>query len=337
MSRANYINTISLPLGIGGSLIPLVGIAAIPFIVNPDGTDGAQAIAYTTRSGATEETDFLTDDNGTINYWLETGNDYDIQISDPRTPPRLASYEMGFSAAEPSSEQLLSTGDTKFSFQTGDHGLNTDGTYQWLLVTSDSDGTGRSIPQAIYTALWDELGQPAIDGSGNFKLPNISGRQLVAAGAASGLTARTLAEIYGNEEAAIGAENLPPHQHGVSGTISGTTSDSATGVAVESLLYLISSNVIFVSANPNLYANIKSGGVSADPTSGDGQSIVPIDAGKTNTFGANFGGHGHNITDPHHNHTFSEEFSVTSDDGPGASTAFSTLDPSFGMNLFVKT
>lgn len=355
MSRVNFVETITLPQGPGGSLIPVSGIAAIPYTVNPDQTQGSQAVAYTTRSGSTEEEGFLTDSTGSVSYWIESG-DYNVVFSDPQSPPRITTYTRGFNAAEASSEELLTTGDTKFSFQAADHGLNADGSYQWLLVTSAEGGTSRLVPQATYMGLWNELGTPDVDGDGNFPLPNISGRQLVAAGAASGLTSRALNDMYGGEEITLTSENLPSHTHGVSGTtngestththgVSGSTAPAATDLTVDTLTYLAgSTSTGFITCNPNEGATIVSAGVTSNV---DGV-IVPRDSDSTSSFGMSYAGHGHGVSDPNHSHSISitsgnasndhnHSFSATSDNGTGTDAPVSNLDPSYGMNLFVKT
>jgi microcystin-dependent protein len=359
MSRVNFVDTIVLPLGPGGSMIPVPGIAVVPFTVNPDESEGPQAVAYAARTGATQAATLVTDFGGRVNYWLESG-DYDMQYSDTQNPPRIENYMLGFSAADAGTGELITTGDTKFSFQPTDHGQNPDGTYEWLLVTSDADGGGRKLQQSQYMALWYELGNPVVDGNGNFRLPNISGRQLVAAGTASGLAARTLYERYGGETVTLGPTNVPPHYHYSSGTTSGQSNDHSHGYSGNTgagQAQITSTDPLngywhFYTAAPmNLQLAENGSGTSTvvgiGSAGGSGQMAginhAHNDTGHTHYFSGQSGG-----TNADHSHNFGSTTDGgtsspvggglgASGNGSGGAASFSNLDPSYVMNLFIKS
>jgi microcystin-dependent protein len=222
MGRVNFRETAVVGSGASGSLFPLEGIAYVPYMVNPDGSQGSQAQAYADRTSNIVAPSFITDAVGSIAYWLNAG-DYNIDVSDQQSPPRIDPYIMGFTAPIVDTAALLEsaqgvlqfTGDLKFSMQISDHGVILAGGYEWLLVNSDIDGGGRKLDHLAYPGLWDLMGSPALDGSGNFRLPNISGRTLIATGAAASLTNRNLLDLLGEEVHLLtGAESgLPQHAH----------------------------------------------------------------------------------------------------------------------------
>jgi microcystin-dependent protein len=323
MSRAQFHETITVPTGPGGSLVPLGGISATPYVINPDGTEGAEASAYTDRTGSTAAPTLVTDSSGYVGYWLDVG-DYNIHFADTDMTPRIASYIQGFCAAILTPDALITaaenvlffTGDLKFTFQTSDHGLKVDSTYEWLLVQSAGDGGGRSVSQADYPNLWSTLGSPSIDVGGNFRLPNLSGRVLVATGDATGLSGYTLMELVGEENHVLVVGELATHAHVV---------DSAeTGVTVDYGNPLYAGQQAAVSAAALGTSVIASAGVP-----GGSLNFVPI----ISPYGSiEWGGrdlnHNHPAIDPGHNHPL---------ENTGGNSGHNTIQPSVGMNLFIKT
>lgn len=205
MARSNFVYTVTLPTGPGGSLVPVEGVGVTVFSVDPNsGAEGSAASFFAVRTGMTAG-DTATDVNGTINIWLDSG-DYNIHFEDENIPARLSSFVIGFDpnvevdAVTTAVENVWFPGDLKWSTQASDHGLNAAGNHQWLLVVSDGDGGGRKVNATGYPGLWAQLGGPdsnPLDGSGNFRLPNISGRVLFATGTATGLFPVSLFTLYG--------------------------------------------------------------------------------------------------------------------------------------------
>lgn len=319
MARVNFYETVTLPIGPGGSLIPVEGVATTIYTINPDGTEGSEGVAYAGRTGSTVAPSLETDATGTVSYWLDTG-DYNIHFDDAQTPPRITSYIRGFSAADfdindviVSAQELLQfPGDLKYSIQATDHGLNSDGNYEWLLVTSAEDGGGRTVSSTTYDELWNALGNPSVDGEGNFRLPNISGTTLVATGThgddssfPEGLTARTLLEQYGVEEYALAESEMPEHDHGgVTGT--GSTGGAGPNPASDGRYYVTSAV----------------GTSLADISAGSGGTPVIATNGPTGLVSISFP-------------SLSVPALTINEDGSG--DAHINTQPSTGMNLFVKT
>lgn len=83
---------------------------------------------------------------------------------------------------------------------------------KWLLA----DGTVKN--RADYTALFAAIGTSWNTGGETgtqFRLPALAGRALGAAGAGSGLTARTLGDLVGEERHTLTVLELASHVHGV--------------------------------------------------------------------------------------------------------------------------
>lgn len=95
MPRAQFSETVIAPLGPGGVEIPLSGVAATVYNVNPDGSEGSGATAYAGRTGSTGAT-LVTDSSGTVNFWLDVG-EYNVHMDDQTMPHRITSYVRGFS------------------------------------------------------------------------------------------------------------------------------------------------------------------------------------------------------------------------------------------------
>lgn len=337
MTRVNFVEIVTLPLGPGGSLIPVPGVAVVPYTVNPDESQGPQAVAYAARTGATQVATLVTDAGGRVNYWVESG-DYDIAYTDTHNPPRIASYTLGFSAAEALIGQIITTGDAKYSFQPNDHGQNPDGTYEWILVTSDADGGGRKLQQTLYMALWYILGSPAVDGNGNFRLPNVSGRTLVASGAATGLTIRHLNDSYGFESHSHTVAGLPIPSLSVP-----SLSIPSLGVAVAAHSHTLSANggamMWYDNGGNRLYS---AGNAANGPNMTANEYVTFNNAPSGITILAQtiaLTGTTDNSTPGGSTGASATGTGVTGtgSTGSGTSSTQTNAQPSYGMNLFVKT
>lgn len=340
MARVQFNETVTIPGGPIGTLIPVPGIAATPYNVNPDGTEGSQVTTYVDRTSLTHPTSLLTNASGKISFWLEPG-DYNVHIDDPQSPPRIASYIVGFTAPVIDTSQLVIaaqnliqfTGDTKFSMQTADHGLKPDGTFEWLIMVSNADGGGRKLDPTIYPGIYSLMGSPALDGSGLFRLPNVSGRALIAAGAATGLNPITLMQIIGALQ----------HSHTAELTIPGLNAS----IVIPSLV-----------VNPHSHT-LASGGAEMWVESGGGPFKIAF--AQNGSLTENYSGYfdvgaqnenWNNIplsnknpialvgaTDNSSGSTTATGTSTTTASGltSGSTDSTSSYGPSFGMNLFVKS
>lgn len=95
MGRANFQDVIALPLGPGGSLVPIENAACVPYTVNSLGVQGAEAAAFNARTGTIAASTLVTNADGFVSYWLDPG-DYNIVISDQQIPIRFATFTIGF-------------------------------------------------------------------------------------------------------------------------------------------------------------------------------------------------------------------------------------------------
>lgn len=80
---------------------------------------------------------------------------------------------------------------------------------------------GTTLEQADYPELYDALGSLWVTGGESptqFRVPDLRGRAIVGAGAGSGLTARDVAEQWGEEAHTLKTTEIPSHSHsGVTG------------------------------------------------------------------------------------------------------------------------
>lgn len=207
MARSNFVYTVTKPTSPGGPMAAVPGIGVTVYSVNSSGVEGAMAATYENRTGSTPAI-LVTDEFGFVSFWVDTG-DYNVHFIDEQTIPRINPFVIGFTPSQVSDvtssveAAVWFVGDLKWSTQSADHGLNTDGTHAWLQVVSDpGDGGGRKVNAAAYPGLWAQLGGALtnpLDGAGNFRLPNLSGRALIVTGTASGLSTRTIFVGWGTE------------------------------------------------------------------------------------------------------------------------------------------
>lgn len=76
---------------------------------------------------------------------------------------------------------------------------------------------GAAVSRAVYAPLFAAIGTawgPG-DGSTTFNLPDLRGRALVVAGTGTGLTARSLAAVFGAETVTLSVAELPEHSHDI--------------------------------------------------------------------------------------------------------------------------
>lgn len=71
----------------------------------------------------------------------------------------------------------------------------------------------KSIYSALYTLISNEVGTAFDVDANNFYLPDPSGRALAIAGQGSGLTGRTLFQIFGAERHILSVNEMPSHGH----------------------------------------------------------------------------------------------------------------------------
>jgi microcystin-dependent protein len=329
MGRVQFVETVAVPTGPSGSLVPIAGIGTIPIFVNADGSEGSQAPAYAGRTGATTAPSLATDASGTVAYWLNSG-DYNIHFQDQQSPARIAAYIRGFNADQgttattgggtPASNAAI--GDFKFSYQPGDHGGSAV-PFDWLILVSDSvDLLGRKVLQSQYGSLWIALGSPTVDGQGYFRLPNVSGRTLVAAGRALNLTLRNRGDSYGEEGHTLSLAEMASHNHG------GATGANSTGGESGHQHYTVNSaqEVVFATSwpmaasganiSPGAFPYLYPGNVSSPPAAQQ--------ASHTNTTSGAIGGHTHPIP----------ALGIGAD---GGGAGHNNVQPSYGMNLFIKS
>lgn len=78
---------------------------------------------------------------------------------------------------------------------------------------------GSVYAQATYPALYAAIGSTwntGGEGGGNFRLPDLRGRTTIGSGTGSGLSARTLAQILGEETHILTLAEIPAHNHNYS-------------------------------------------------------------------------------------------------------------------------
>ena len=347
MTRAEFYETVTVPLGPGGSMIPVAGISATPYSINFDGSVGEQAVAYDARVGISLASSMITDATGTVSFWLEMG-DYDVVFADTHAAPRINSFTRGFCAAslDPASlidaaqDTLFFSGDLKFSLQLVDHGEREDGTFEWLLITGGPDLNGRLVAQADYPNLWKFLNEPTIDSGGNFRLPNLCGRCMIAAGQSIGLQIYNTGDTGGEEMHVLQPNEESLHTHVIDNNVTGiaNTDNAQASISVDEAFPLPAGHQSCVTAHPMDATHV----IASASAAGGGDDWVPritpykdastIDWGgsthqhsHTNTDS----GHQHGVADPGHNHTCEPP--------PSGGQGHNNLQPWAGMSLFIKS
>jgi hypothetical protein len=77
----------------------------------------------------------------------------------------------------------------------------------WLLCD------GSSYSTTTYAGLYAVIGTAFGSGSGTFKVPDLRGRTVVGSGTGTGLTARTIADLFGTETHTLTSAQIPAHSH----------------------------------------------------------------------------------------------------------------------------
>jgi microcystin-dependent protein len=361
MARVQFVETVTLPLGPGGSLVAVAGIGTTPIGINSaDESETTQAPAYAARTGNTLAVSLATDSTGTVSYWLESG-DYNIHFQDQQSPPRIASFVRGFNAAQIDTSSVIVgaqdliqfTGDYKYSEQATDHGVRPDGSFEWLRIFSEADGGGRLMDHVLYQGLWVVLGGPVPDALGRFRIPNVSSRGLVASGAsvATGLTARAVRTTFGVETVVLVNSQLPPHSHAYNGTTGSDSPDhvhyvpgGGTGGESGHTHANPGGNTNSIVFGSDASGNLALGAGSAF----NGQTLRNTGGSTGHSHGTNpvesFGAGipGNSTVGQRHAHAFSGVSDNggslgASSNGSGAAGGHSNLQPGYGANLFIKT
>ena len=94
------------------------------------------------------------------------------------------------------------------------------GDYKRRAVSYTSDNSwllcdGSAVSRATYALLFNVIGTTfgVGDGSTTFNLPNASGRVSVTAGSATGLTTRSVGDVFGEERTTLTEAEMPSHNH----------------------------------------------------------------------------------------------------------------------------
>lgn len=76
---------------------------------------------------------------------------------------------------------------------------------------------GSAVNRTTYASLYSAIGTTygVGDGSTTFNLPDLRGRTIIGVGTGSGLSARTLASVGGEETHTLTTSEMPSHNHGV--------------------------------------------------------------------------------------------------------------------------
>ncbi len=116
---------------------------------------------------------------------------------------RLAALEAGF----PSGSVVAYGGPSGASADAGAAALPAG----WLLC--DGSAVSRTTYASLFAAVGINFGGG--DGITTFNLPDLRGRTVIGVGHGTGLTARTLAQVVGEETHTLAASEMPAHSHGV--------------------------------------------------------------------------------------------------------------------------
>lgn len=171
-------------------------------------------------------------------------------------------------------------------------------------ITLSIAATGSAVGQAITVSPY-----PLGDGSTTFNLPDLQGRQVLGAGAGSGLTTRILGAKVGSETVTISQAMLP--NVNFSGTCSGTTGNDSPAHTHN---FLASGGTV-----GGLFDNSNSGSATYQTAGGTRLIISPSATQGPNT---------------NHTHSISGTASVASG---GSGTAAPVVDPTLVLNYIIKT
>jgi microcystin-dependent protein len=178
--RSQFFETVTLPVGPAGDLMPVEGVGVSIFYANDDGSLGVavgSASVYESYEGVTPvPTPYETDAQGNFQCWLDAGNYY-LVFADQQSPPRIASFTRGFNAITASTAALLAANQPPPYGLIAPYGgasdpVDPDGNTRWLICD------GRAISRANYQALFNVIGTTfgRGDTTTTFNIPDLRGR-----------------------------------------------------------------------------------------------------------------------------------------------------------------
>ena len=97
--RAEFSETVLMPWGTRGSLVPAEGVKAEPWVAYTDGSDAILSSAWAESDPVSNipAESLYTDESGSVSYYLDP-RDYNIHFSDTHDPARFSPYVRGFSS-----------------------------------------------------------------------------------------------------------------------------------------------------------------------------------------------------------------------------------------------
>ena len=131
------------------------------------------------------------------------------------------------------------------------------------------DGSLQSIAEnsALFSLLGTTYGG---DGQNTFALPDFRGRVAIGTGSGSGRNPRTLGEMGGSETVSLVANNLPPHTHPATATVSMSVTNTPANTEEASGSFLTETASPFYASAGASAGNL--GGVTAAATVGPSAS-----------------------------------------------------------------
>lgn len=228
--RDYYSNTAQIPgtLATGETVAePLSNVRVSVYKLDAAGARlAAMPTLYTTRTGATIQSNpFTTDVSGAIEFWADPGQ-YEIELVDLTVPERFADRK-GVTSIGWSSIPGAPAGIDKTQLPEQGAGMMPTGALAPFAGTVAPAGwamcSGQALDRTVYNTLFALIGTTygAGDGTTTFNVPDMRGRVPVGVEGGSGrLTAnKTLGSAAGEERTTLTKEQLASHAHMINGTV----------------------------------------------------------------------------------------------------------------------
>lgn len=206
-----------------GLLMPLADIRVSVYTVDNNGTQGALATIYGSRTGGATGNQFLTGADGAVKFWASPG-DYNIVFEDTQTIPRIAANTIAWQAVSGKAEGILLS-ELPAAIQTlsvpGEikiYGGDIAPAGYVLCDGSTYDGTVGGNYASLYDVIGTKFGGT---GRTSFKVPDTRGRILVGKGT------NVDVDTIGKSDSVLVGTRTPVHGHALNIAADSPTTNNA--------------------------------------------------------------------------------------------------------------